>query len=149
MKKTPHRQTTLCVALLLMTAACDQSPTSPRVTFTGERPAAETIVMVSHTTYSAGDLVSVQIRYSRGLHEDERLRARVDWDPTRFELVDVTGEEELLSANHGAGYAYLMDGGAGRIELEFRALTAGSAEGAFHAEALVLGGEDNEEDIIQ
>ena len=149
MKTTPHRHAALSVALLLLTTACHESPTSPPVAFTQDRPSAETIVLVSHTNYSAGDIVSVQIRYSRGLHEDERLRARVDWDPARFELVDVTGEEELLSANDDAGYAYLMDGGAGRIELDFRALTSGSAEGAFQAQALVLGGEEGDEDIIQ
>lgn len=149
MKTTPHRQAAVCAALILMTTACHDSPTSPRVAFEGHRPSAETIVVVSHTTYDAGDLVSVQIRYSRGLHDDERLRARVDWDPARFELVGVAGEEELLSANHDSGYAYLMDGGAGRIELEFRALTSGSTGDAFQAEARVLGGEENEDDIVQ
>ena len=147
MRKELNRRLSLAVALTLAAGACQESPTAPRVENVWDGPASETHVRVSQRQVQAGDLVDVEIAYGRGLHESERLRARIDWNPDHFALISVSERGELLSANDVAGHAYLLDGGEGSVEVTFHALMDGPTEDAFQASGLLIGGESEGDDI--
>lgn len=136
------------IALILATAACQDSPTGPD----GQRAAnqvqpPEIAMRVGADYAEQGDVLSLELRIPAVAYD---LRARLTWDPHRFELIQDDLDAEWLGRDLDRGELLLAIGGAqGRVELRFRALATGETSGfGVESQGFYGGGDGSDADAV-
>jgi len=143
------RRSLSLMAIILATAACQDSPTGPEMQQAANRAHFPEIALRMGADYAEqGDVLSLELGVPDVAFD---VRATLTWDPNRFELIQDDLEAEWLGRDLDRGEILLEIGGAqGSVELRFRALATGATSG-FGVESHGVyggGGESNPDAVV-
>ena len=141
------RRSLSLVTMIVAITACQDSLTGPEMQRAASPLDSPEIGMRLGADYAEqGDVLSLALQTDGAVD----VRARLTWDPNRFELIQDDLDAEWIGRDLDRGELFLEVGGAqGSVELRFRALTTGATAGfGVEAQRLHGGGDDFDPDAV-